>query len=120
MKRILTIAAILSATLALQACNKGPDPAKVQADVAKAQADGQKKIADAQADLDKVVAKNRKTMADTDADAPGQSRKRGLRRALVNQGHRVVAGRDIGDTERSILARRSVIRRPQHHDHRAH
>jgi len=69
MKRIIMLAAVMGSALALQACNQGPDPAKVQADVTKAQADGQKKIADAQADLDKVVAKNNKAMVDTQADA---------------------------------------------------
>ena len=69
MKRLVTIAMVIGATLALQACNQGPDPAKVQADVTKAQADGQKKVADAQADLDKVIAKNNKAMVDTQADA---------------------------------------------------
>ena len=42
----------LAAAALLQACNQGPDPAKVQGDVIKAQADGQKMIVDAQAKLD--------------------------------------------------------------------
>lgn len=69
MNRIVTMTLAIGAALSLQACNQGPDPAKVQADVTKAQADGQKKIADAQADLDKVIAKNNKAMVDTQADA---------------------------------------------------
>src|SRR4051812_31581546 len=63
-------AALLSVSLA--GCNRGPDPAKVREDVAKAQADGQKKIADAQAKLDKTMADARKdAVTDQNANANG-------------------------------------------------
>src|SRR5262249_56949727 len=50
-QRYSALAIVVSALL-LQACQQGPDPAKVQADVTKAQAEGQKKIVDAQAKMD--------------------------------------------------------------------
>lgn len=55
--------------LALQACTPNPDPAKVAGDVAKAQADGQKLIADARANLQKVAAENNKNIVDAQVDA---------------------------------------------------
>ncbi|MGA9335410.1 MAG: hypothetical protein WBV39_14120 [Rudaea sp.] len=61
---------LIFATLLLQACNQQEDTAaKVQADVAKAQADGQKQIIDAQAKLDQVVAQNNKDLVGVKADA---------------------------------------------------
>jgi hypothetical protein len=62
--------ALAFATAMLQGCNQQADnAAKVQADVAKAEADGQKKIIDAQAKLDQVVAQNNKNLVGTQADA---------------------------------------------------
>src|SRR6187399_117020 len=62
---------LIFATAMLQGCNQQqPDnAAKVQAGVAKAEADGQKKIVDAQAKLDQVVAQNHKNLVGTEADA---------------------------------------------------
>ena len=55
MKSLTWVIAILASTVALQACTKqGVDPAKVQADVAKAQAEGQEKVAAAQAKFDRL------------------------------------------------------------------
>ena len=55
MTSIKLIPAIFVSALMLQACTKqGVDPAKVQADVAKAQAQGEEKIAAAQAKLDRI------------------------------------------------------------------
>ena len=78
------VAAVI-AMVSLQGCNQQTDsPAKtqadkaqadkvraekVQADVAKAEADGQKKIIDAQAKLDQVVAQNNKDMVGAQTDA---------------------------------------------------
>jgi hypothetical protein len=59
----------LAATALLQACNQGPDPAKVQGDVTKAQADGQKMIVDAQAKLDQVNAQANKEVVNAQVDA---------------------------------------------------
>src|SRR4029079_7554675 len=64
------LVALAFATAMLQGCNQQPDnAAKVQADVAKAEADGQKKIIDAQAKLDQVVAQNNKDLVGVQADA---------------------------------------------------
>jgi len=65
------LVALAFATAMLQGCNQQqPDnAAKVQADVAKAEADGQKKIIDAQAKLDQVVAQNNKSVVGSQADA---------------------------------------------------
>ena len=55
MKSMTWAIAILASAVALQACTKqGVDPAKVQADVAKAQAEGQEKVAAAQAKFDRL------------------------------------------------------------------
>jgi len=55
MKSMTWVIAIFASAVALQACTKqGVDPAKVQADVAKAQAEGQEKIAAAQAKVDRL------------------------------------------------------------------
>ena len=62
--------ALILATVLLQGCNQQTDnAAKVQADVAKAEADGQKQIIDAQAKLDQVVAQNNKNLVGAQADA---------------------------------------------------
>jgi hypothetical protein len=66
----------LCLSLALQGCSSSPDPAKVAGDIAKAQADGQKLIADARANYEKVVAANNKNVVDAQVDtknAPAQS-----------------------------------------------
>src|SRR5471030_783402 len=59
----------LAASALLQACNQSPDPAKVQGDVTKAQADGQKMIVDAQAKLDQVNAQANKEVVNAQVDA---------------------------------------------------
>ena len=66
--RNCALAAIIVVAL-LQGCSQAPDPNKVRADVAKAQADGQKLIVDAQAKMDKVMAENNKNVVNTQADA---------------------------------------------------
>ena len=53
----------------LQACSQQVDTAKVEANVTKAEADGQKKIIDAQAKLDQVVAQSNKELISMQADA---------------------------------------------------
>jgi len=68
MKQALLVILGTTAALALAACTQAPDPAQVQRDVEKAQAEGQKKIADAQANLDKVNAENRKDIVETRVD----------------------------------------------------
>lgn len=62
------VAGALSLML-LQGCTQQVDLAKVQANVTKAQADGQKLIVDAQANLDQVVAANNKDIVGVQADA---------------------------------------------------
>ena len=58
------------AGLGLQACNNGAaDPAKVESDVQKAQAEGEKKIVEAQAKLEQVAAENKKDVVVAQADA---------------------------------------------------
>jgi hypothetical protein len=59
----------VAVALALSACNRGPDQAKVQQDVAKAQADGQKMVADAQAKFDKTIADSKADVNKEQADA---------------------------------------------------
>ena len=66
--RVSFITLLVAAAL-LQACDRAPDQAKVQGDVAKAQADGQKMIVDAQAKLDQVAAKNNKEVVNAQVDA---------------------------------------------------
>jgi hypothetical protein len=69
-KHASILVALAFAAAMLQGCNQQADTAaKVQADVAKAEADGQKKIIDAQAKLDQVVAQNNKDLVGTQADA---------------------------------------------------
>jgi PBP1b-binding outer membrane lipoprotein LpoB len=68
-KQSKSLAALVFATVLLQGCNQQVDPAKVQADVTKAEAAGQKNIIDAQAKLDQVVAQNNKDLAGVQADA---------------------------------------------------
>ena len=69
-KQVSIFVALVIATGLLQGCNQQPETAgKVQADVAKAEADGQKKIIDAQAKLDQVVAQNNKNLVGAQADA---------------------------------------------------
>jgi len=63
------LVATLVAALGLQACAKQVDQAKVEADVQKAQAEGQKKIVDAQAKLEQVNAENNKDIVSAQADA---------------------------------------------------
>ena len=58
------------AGLGLQACNNNAaDPAKVAAEVQKAQAEGEKKIVEAQARLEQVAAENKKDVVVAQADA---------------------------------------------------
>lgn len=69
-KQASIVVAITFAIALLQGCNQEAETAaKVQADIAKAEADGQKKIIDAQAKLDQVVAQNNKTLVGVRADA---------------------------------------------------
>jgi hypothetical protein len=68
-KQALFIAGCL-AGLSLQACNNSAaDPAKVEAEVQKAQAEGEKKIVEAQAKLEQVAAENKKDVVVARADA---------------------------------------------------
>lgn len=64
-----------TATLVLAACTQAPDQAQVQRDVEKAQAEGQKKVADAKAKLDQVNAENRKEIVETRVDAASDAAK---------------------------------------------
>jgi hypothetical protein len=58
------------AGLGLQACNNSAaDPAKVEVEVQKAQAEGEKKIVEAQAKLEQVAAENKKDVVVAQADA---------------------------------------------------
>lgn len=58
------------AGLGLQACNNNAaDPAKVEAEVQKAQAEGEKKVVEAQAKLEQVAAENKKDVVVARADA---------------------------------------------------
>ena len=58
------------AGLGLQACNNNAaDPAKVEAEVHKAQAEGEKKVVEAQAKLEQVAAENKKDVVVAQADA---------------------------------------------------
>jgi hypothetical protein len=66
--RNLSLAVVIAGAL-LQGCSQAPDLNKVRADVAKAQAEGQKLIIDAQANMDKVMAENNKNVVGTQADA---------------------------------------------------
>ncbi|HXR63738.1 MAG TPA: hypothetical protein VN720_09395 [Rudaea sp.] len=69
-KHANVLVAVAFAAAMLQGCNQQADTAaKVQADVSKAEADGQKKVIDAQAKLDQVVAQNNKDLVGTQADA---------------------------------------------------
>jgi hypothetical protein len=69
-KQVSIFVALVFTTGLLQGCNQQTDTAgKVQADVAKAEADGQKQIIDAQAKLDQVVAQNNKNLVGVQADA---------------------------------------------------
>jgi hypothetical protein len=66
------------AGLGLQGCNNNAaDPAKVEAEVQKAQAEGEKKIVEAQAKFEQVAAENKKDVivaqADARIDAAGDS-----------------------------------------------
>jgi hypothetical protein len=62
--------AVCVAGFGLQACsNSAADPAKVEAEVQKAQAEGEKKIVDAQAKLEQVAAENKKDVVVAQADA---------------------------------------------------
>lgn len=62
--------AVCVAGLGLQACNSNAaDPAKVEAEVQKAQAEGEKKIVEAQAKLEQVAAENKKDVVVAQADA---------------------------------------------------
>lgn len=72
--RISFIALLAGATL-LQACDRTPDQTKVQGDVAKAQAEGQKLIVDAQAKLDQVAAKNNQEVVNAQVDARAENEK---------------------------------------------
>ena len=68
-KQALFIAGCV-AGFGLQACNNSAaDPAKVEAEVQKAQAEGEKKIVEAQAKLEKVAAENKKDIVVARADA---------------------------------------------------
>ncbi|HET8940897.1 MAG TPA: hypothetical protein VFN13_02810 [Rudaea sp.] len=65
----IIFATAFAVAVSLQGCKQRPDPAKVQADIIKAQANGQKAIADARANMDKVIAQNRKDLVDARVDA---------------------------------------------------
>lgn len=68
-KQVVLIAACI-AGFGLQACSSSAvDPAKVEADVQKAQAEGEKKVVDAKAKLEQVNAENNRTVVDAQADA---------------------------------------------------
>src|SRR6185295_3634695 len=68
-KQALFIAGCV-AGFGLQACNNSAaDPAKVAAEVQKAEAEGEKKIVEAQAKLEKVAAENKKDIVVARADA---------------------------------------------------
>jgi len=69
MQKHKSLVALVFAAMVLQGCSQQADTAKVQADVAKAEAAGQKKIIDAQAKLDQVVAQNNKDLIGVQADA---------------------------------------------------
>jgi hypothetical protein len=75
MKERLLVTLGATAALVLAGCTQAPDQAQVQRDVEKAQAEGQKKVADAQAKLDQVNAENRKDIVETrvDASAPANN-----------------------------------------------
>jgi hypothetical protein len=57
---------------ALQGCERGPNLAKVQANVLRAQVEGQKMVVDAQANLDKLNAQNTSDMVDAQIDTHGE------------------------------------------------
>ena len=68
-KQALFIAGCV-AGLGLQACNNNAaDPAKVEAEVQKAQAEGEKKVVEAQAKLEQVAAESKKDIVVARADA---------------------------------------------------
>ncbi len=69
MKSHRSISAVLLLGSIVLAAGCGPDPAKVAADVAKAEAEAQKKVADAKADFEKVSAEGRKDVDVAQADA---------------------------------------------------
>ena len=64
--RQIFAAALIASVVLASGC--GPDPAKVAADIAKAEAEAQKKVADAKADFDKVSAESRKDVDVAQAD----------------------------------------------------
>jgi hypothetical protein len=62
------LCALVAAAFALSACNKSETPAEVQQDVAKAEAEGQRDVADASADAKEANAAADKNVADAIAD----------------------------------------------------
>jgi hypothetical protein len=62
------LCALVAAAFAMTACNKSETPAEVQHDVAKAQAEGERDVADARADAKEAQADADKNVADAVAD----------------------------------------------------
>ena len=63
---VLAVATIAASSLV--ACNRAPDLDRVHEDIAKAQADGRKQVADAQANFDKVVENSRRNVVNAEAE----------------------------------------------------
>jgi hypothetical protein len=66
--RCATVLVSVAVAAALQGCERGPNLAKVQANVLRAQVEGQKMVVDAQANLDKLNAQNTSDMVDAQVD----------------------------------------------------
>jgi hypothetical protein len=62
------LCALVAAAFAMSACNKSETPAEVQHDVAAAQAEGERDVADARADAKEAQADADKNVADAVAD----------------------------------------------------
>lgn len=72
-KRLSYMVAGALSLMLLQGCNQQVDLAKVQADVTKAQAAGEKLVVDSQAKLDQMVAATNKDIVGSYADAPKEA-----------------------------------------------
>lgn len=66
--RLQVVCALAAAVFALSACNKHETSAEVQRDVAKAKAEGERKVADARADAQEANADADKNVAEAIAD----------------------------------------------------
>jgi predicted lipid-binding transport protein (Tim44 family) len=66
-----SLCVLAAAAFVLTACNKAETPAEVARDVEKAQADGQREVADARADVQQANADADKQVADAIADHDG-------------------------------------------------